>query len=210
MLQITIFDTKIEYFLPRKNLPIWDPISLSVNQISLFESKKISHVCAPLASPPVPYPTLPYPSGPSRGRNVYFPTSLGYLNPSLLYPPLPYRPNTPLPYTTHLLHTFPLLCPRIPSTPLISPALIPCPSIPSSLLPYHLLPSPFFSHLPLYPPLLYPTLPSPLILLCSKDSEKVKRPSCFGTRMYRGRNCLVLNVFWGTEMTLSLKGPGNV
>ena len=31
MLQITIFDTKIEYFLPRKNLPIWDPISLSVN-----------------------------------------------------------------------------------------------------------------------------------------------------------------------------------
>ena len=25
MLQITIFDTKIEYFLPRKNLPIWDP-----------------------------------------------------------------------------------------------------------------------------------------------------------------------------------------
>ena len=31
VLQITIFDTKIEYFLPRKNLPIWDLISLSVN-----------------------------------------------------------------------------------------------------------------------------------------------------------------------------------
>ena len=25
MLQITIFDTKIEYFLPRKNIPILDP-----------------------------------------------------------------------------------------------------------------------------------------------------------------------------------------
>ena len=25
VLQITIFDTKIEYFLPQKNLPIWDP-----------------------------------------------------------------------------------------------------------------------------------------------------------------------------------------
>ena len=31
MLQITIFDTKIEYFLLRKNLPIWDPVSLSLN-----------------------------------------------------------------------------------------------------------------------------------------------------------------------------------
>ena len=30
-MQITIFDTKIEYFLPRKNLPIWDPISLPEN-----------------------------------------------------------------------------------------------------------------------------------------------------------------------------------
>ena len=25
VLQITIFETKIEYFLSRKNLPIWDP-----------------------------------------------------------------------------------------------------------------------------------------------------------------------------------------
>ena len=31
VLQITIFDTKIEYFLPQKNLPIWDSISLSEN-----------------------------------------------------------------------------------------------------------------------------------------------------------------------------------
>ena len=103
---------------------------------------------APLASFPSPAPTLPYHSPPdrSRGRNVSFPTSLGYLNPSLLYPPLPYRPNTPLPCATHLLPTFPLLYPRIRSTPLTSPALIPHPTVP-----------PFSSHL-----LSSPTSPYPL------------------------------------------------
>ena len=152
---------------------------------------------APLACPPLS-PTLPYHIHPdrSRGRNLSFPTSTL----TLPYSTLPYRPNTPLPYATHLLPTFPLLYPRIPSTPLI----------------YHII---------LYPPLFSPTifslLPPPLIpspsvpyapissgLPCSAQRFKTsQRPRCFGTRMYRGRNCFI---FWRTEMTFSLKGPGNV
>ena len=147
----------------------------------------------PLASPPLsPLPCcLPYHIPPdwSRGRKVSFPTSLGYLNPSLPYPPLPYRPNTPLPYATHLLPTFPLLYPRIPSTPLISSVLIPYPTVPSPLLPYPLLPSPLFSHLPLYPPLAYPTLLSPPVYpALPKDSDEDKGqdvlvPECIGAEI---------------------------
>ena len=142
---------------------------------------------------PVPYPILPYPSGPVQGLKRFLPYL--YLNPSLLF-----RPNIPLPYATHLLPTVPLLYPRIPSTPLI----------------YHIL---------LYPPLSSPTifslLPPPLIpspsvlyapissgLPCSTHRFKTsQRPRCFVTRMYRGRNCFI---FWRTEMTFSLKGPGNM
>ena len=174
------------------------------------------HASTPLASPPLS-PALPYriPPDRSRGPNVSFRTSLGYLNPSLLYPPLPYRPNIPLPYPTHLLPTFPLLYPHIPSTPLISLVLIPYPTVPSPLLPSPLLPSPLlpsplFSHLPLYLPYV-PYAPISSGLPCSTQRfRKSQRPRCPGTRMYRGRNCLVQNVFWRTEMNLSLKGPGNV
>ena len=100
---------------------------------------------------PPSYPCIPYRSLPShplpdrsRGRNIFFPTSLGYLNPSLLYPPLSYHPNAPLHYATHLLPTLPLFYPRIPSTSLISPALIPyrTASSPSPTLSSHLLSSP--------------------------------------------------------------------
>ena len=99
---------------------------------------------------PVPYPTLPYHIHPdrSRGRNVSFPTSTL----TLPYSTLPYRPNTPLPYATHLLPTFPLLYPRIPSTPLIYHILLypplSSPTI-SSLLPPPLIPSPSVPYAPI-------------------------------------------------------------
>ena len=137
---------------------------------------------APLSYPCIPYSPLPSHPLPSpyhihqdrfRGRNISFVTSLGYLNPSLLYPPLPYHPNTPLPYTTHLPPTFPLLYPRIPSTPLISPALIPYPTVPSPTLSSHLLSS------PTSPPISFG-------LPCSTQRfRKSQRPRCYGTRMYR-------------------------
>ena len=66
-----------------------------------------------LASPPLPtYPLW----------NVSFPTSLGYLNPSLLYPPLPYLPNTPyptlpinfLPFHSSTLVSYPLRSSPLP------------------------------------------------------------------------------------------------
>ena len=141
---------------------------------------------------PVPYPTLPYhiPPDRSRGRNVSFPTSIGYLNPSLLYPPLTCRPNTPtLRYQSTSCLSFPLLysrIPRIPSTPFIFPGLIPYPTVPSPLLSYPILPSPLFFHLPLSPPQAYPTLPSPPVYSAlPKDSEQVKGqdvlvPECIG------------------------------
>ena len=139
------------YTLPSTTLPA-HPLPTYLPSHPAFLTLRSPRIPSPpLASPPLS-PTLPYhiPPDRSRGRNVSFPTSLGYLNPSLLYPPLPYRPNTPLPYATHLLPTFPLLYPRIPSTPLISPALIPYPTVPSPPLPSPLLPSPLFSRLP-YP-----------------------------------------------------------
>ena len=44
VLQITIFDTKIDYFLPRKISLFETQSPYLKTQISLFESKKISHV----------------------------------------------------------------------------------------------------------------------------------------------------------------------
>ena len=102
-----------------------------------------SHLCRTLAfstfrftriPSPVPCPTLPYTSRPVYGPKRFLPYL--YLNPSLLYPPLPSQQPPPQPYATHLLPTFPLLYSRIPSTPLI----------------YHIL---------LYPPISSPLLSSP-------------------------------------------------
>ena len=45
VLQITIFDTKIQYFLPRKISLFVTQSPYLKTQISLFEFKKISHVC---------------------------------------------------------------------------------------------------------------------------------------------------------------------
>ena len=57
VLQITIFDTKIEYFLPRKIPPIWDPISLSVNpNLPIWVQENITcmvEVGTSLSSPPL-------------------------------------------------------------------------------------------------------------------------------------------------------------
>ena len=113
-----------------------------------------------LPSYPLPCP-LPYhiPPDLSRVRNVSVPTSLSYLNRFLLYPPLL---SQHLPFVTHLLPTFPLLYPRIPSTPFISRALIPYPT----------LPSPLFSHLPLSRTLVYPTPTSRVYTALPKDSKK--------------------------------------
>ena len=67
-----------------------------------FRSSRIPPLASPSLAPPslsVPplSSTLPYhiPPDRSRGRNVSFPATIGYLNPSLLYPPLPCRPNIP-------------------------------------------------------------------------------------------------------------------
>ena len=133
---------------------------------------------APLASPPHA-PPLPYHihSDWSRDRNVSFSTStLTLLSPTVPTPP----PTLRYPSTSYL------------STPLpwhpIHSAHLPCPN-PLSYLP--------LSHL-----LVYPTLPSPPVYpALPKDSEKNQRPRCFGTRMYMGRNSLVQNVIWRTDMT---------
>ena len=164
---------------------------------------------APLASPPLS-PTLPYHIHPdrSRGRNVSFPTSsltIPYSTlpsttvptpPTQRFPSTSYL-STPLP--SHPIHSAHFPCPNTlfyctlhsppPPSPSIS-CLLPPPLIPSPSVPY----APISSGLP-----------------CStQKSRKSQRPTCFGTRMYRSRNCLVQNVFWRTEMTLSLIGPGNV
>ena len=80
--------------------------------------------------------------------------------------------------------------------------LLPYCTLPSPPLPYPLLPSPLFSNLPLSPPpAVYHALPSP-----PNDPALPKGSGKFKcTRMYRGRNGLVPNVFWWTEMTFSLK-----
>ena len=91
------------------NIP---PVSLAPTLLYslLYYSSLASHPYLPtLASYPcIPYPPLPshplpcplpyrIPPDRSRGRNVSFRTSLGYLNPSLFYTLLPYLPNTPYP-----------------------------------------------------------------------------------------------------------------
>ena len=151
---------------------------------------------APLACPPLS-PTLPYHIHPdrSRGRNVSFPTSTLTLS----YSTLPYRPNTPLPYATHLLPTVPLLYPRIPSTPLIYHILLypplSSPTI-SSLLPPPIIPSPSVPYAPISS-----GLPCSTQRFKTVKGHDVLVPECIW------RNCLI---FWRTEMTFSLKGPGNV
>ena len=128
------------------------PGKLHNDQCANFESKVIQQLCKFTGTAKIrTIPYHPMGNGMCERFNKPFPT--------LPSPPLPSQ--HPLPYATYLLPTFPLLYPRIPSTPLISPALIPYPTVPSTLLPYPLLPSPLFSHLPLSPPLAYPTLPSP-------------------------------------------------
>ena len=131
---------------------------------------------------PVNYPDPDPDPDRSRGRNVSFPTSLGYLNPSLVYPPLPYRTNTPTiryastSYLSTPLHSHP-----------IHSAQLPCPNT----LSYCTLPSPTLSShlLSLSSPLAYPTLPSPPVYpALPKDSEKVKVkdvlvPECIGAKI---------------------------
>ena len=61
MLQITIFDTKIEFFLQGKTSPHLRPQSPYLKtQISLFVSKKISQVCLPGHPKYHAMPTRPY------------------------------------------------------------------------------------------------------------------------------------------------------
>ena len=142
-----------------------------------------------LSSPTKPYP-LPYhiPWSRPRDRSLIPSPPLGYLTfpystfhaTTLPTPPPP--PTLPFPLTYF---------PPIPSHSIISAQL----SYPNTL-PYP----------PLSPPLPYHTLPSPPIYpALPKGSGKVR-----GARMYRGWNGLVQNVFWRTEMTLSLKGPADV
>ena len=155
---------------------------------------------APLPCP-LPYPTISIRTG--LGAETFLPYL--YLNPSLLYPPLPsqHPPTLRYPSTSYLPTP-------LPSNPIHS-AQLPCPNT----LSYCTLPSPPISSL-LSPPF----IPSPSVpyapiasgLPCTTQRfRKSQRPRCFGTRMYRGRNCLVQNVIWRTDMTaLSLIGPGNV
>ena len=114
---------------------------------------------------------------------VHMVNGVGKTQPVLHYPSLTL--HLPCPYT---LSYCTLPSPPLPSPPiscLLPPPFIPFPSIPNT--------------------------PISFGLPCSTQRfRKSQRPRCFGTRMYRGRNCLVQNVFWRTEMTLSLKGPGNV
>ena len=106
-----------------------------------FPTLRSPRTPSPRIPSPAPYPTLPYHILPdrSRGRNVSFPTSLGYLNPSLLYPPLPsqhphtlHYPSTsyissPLP--SHPIHS---THPRCPNT--LSYCTLPSPTLSSHLL----------------------------------------------------------------------------
>ena len=87
------------YTLPSTTLPS--------HPLPSYPRTPIPILCSPhLSSPTLPCP-LPYhiPPDRSRGLNVSFPTSLGYLNPFLLYPPLPFHPST---LASHPLRSSPL------------------------------------------------------------------------------------------------------
>ena len=158
------------------------PYPTILSLLLLFPRISSPTYLAPLSYPCIPYPPLPspvpyhIPPDRSRGRDISFPTSLGYLNPSLLYPALlsPHPPTLRYPSTSYLSTL-------LPSHPIHSAHLV-CPNN----LSYCTLPSPLFSHLPLSPPLAYLTLPSPPVYpALLKDSEKVKGqdvlvPECIG------------------------------
>ena len=131
---------------------------------------------APLASLPSHLLScpLPYhiPPDRSRGRNVSYPTSLGYLNPCLLYPPLlSQHPHTLCYPSTACLST------PLPLHPIHS-AHLPCPNI---LFYYTLLSSPTVaSHLLSSPT--SPTIPYAPIssgpLFSTQRFRKSQRPRC--------------------------------